>query len=372
MLCPHFGKCGGCQMQDKPYNEQFEWKINQVYKIFFREPDEAYPSPRIWYYRNRMDYVVGPGYKVGLKERGKWWAYVDLKECYLMSPEANEIKNIFREFIREKRWIPWDTVKHKGFARYIVIREGKFTNQRMVIAVTYKPKDPEKTKKELLEFKEMLDERKIKVDSLYLGINPTWADVSYSYEKYLVFGKEYIEEEILGNKYLISPNSFFQTNSYTAEILLEKAIELLDLKGDEIVYDLYAGAGFFSVEIAKNAKKVVGVEIERDSIELFKKNFEINGLNNYEIIEKKVEELKEIKADKVIIDPPRAGMHPKAVRMLIRSKPKHIVYVSCNPKTQYRDIRQLQKVGYELEYLVMIDQFPHTIHVEAIALLKLK
>ncbi len=366
MRCRYFGVCGGCQLQDMPYGEQVEWKVGQISEIFGREPDEVHESPRTFYYRNRMDYAVGPGCVVGLKERGKWWSYVDIHECLLMSPEADELKNIFREFIRSRGLEPWDTRRHTGLVRYIVIREGKFTGERMVTIVTYR--SSEDHSRTFLEFLQEASDRGVRVSTLYWGVNPTVADVSVSKELRLLHGGPYLRERLLGNTYLISPNTFFQSNSYTAEILLDRAVRLLEAEGG-VVYDLYSGVGTFSVEVGRRAF-VVCVESDPEAVELLRENMRLNGVSEYKAINARVEDMGLVEADAVLIDPPRAGMHPRAVRALLRSRPRRIVYVSCNPKTQVRDIRPLLKSGYELTYLVFIDQFPQTVHMETIALLE--
>ena len=366
LRCRYFGVCGGCQLQDMPYGEQVEWKVRQVSELFGREPDEVHESPKTFYYRNRMDFAVGPGWVVGLKERGKWWSYVDLHECLLMSPEADELKNLFREFIKSRRLQPWDTKRHVGFVRYIVIREGKFTGERMVTVVTYRSEEDHS--QTFLDFLQEASDRGIEVSTLYWGINPTVADVSMSKELHLLHGEPYLRERLLGNTYLISPNAFFQSNSYTAEILLDRAVSLLEADGGT-VYDLYSGVGTFSVEVAKRTFAVC-VESDPEAISLLRENMRLNGVSSYKAINARVEDLSLIEADAALIDPPRAGMHPRAVRALLRSKPKRVVYVSCNPKTQKRDVKPLLKAGYKLTYLVFVDQFPQTVHIETIALLE--
>ncbi|MCD6444771.1 23S rRNA (uracil(1939)-C(5))-methyltransferase RlmD [Candidatus Bathyarchaeota archaeon] len=366
--CRHYGVCGGCQLQHLPYREQVELKVSRLEKLFGFEPHEVYESPRRFYYRNRMDYVVGPGHVVGLKERGKWWRYVDLEECLLMSREADLAKNVFREFIKAEGLEPWDAKAQRGFVRYLVIREGKFTGERMCTVVTFKPMEERDYRVLFSKFLELLEEKGIEVTSLYWGLNPYVTDVSYSFETRLIHGAPLIRERLLGNTYLIGVNSFFQSNPYTAELLVKKAVELLEPDGGK-VYDLYCGVGTFSVEIGKHSK-VVCVDSESEAIELLRENMRLNDVEGYEALNVKVERLRKLDTDKVLLDPPRSGLHPKAVRLLARSKPKTVVYVSCNPKTQKRDITMLSRAGYKLEHLIFIDQFPQTEHMETIALLR--
>ena len=357
--CSYFPRCGGCQLQDLTYEEQLNTKIDKIKEIFKRNPDRVSRSPRRWYYRNRMDYVVGTGQRVGLRRKGKWYSCIDIKNCYLLSRESNRIKDAFRDFIKEKGIEPWDLRKHTGEIRYIVIREGKFTGERLVTLIATKLHE---------NFSLFFNEIKDHVTSCYIGINDTKTDLSFGKENIHITGEKYIQEKILNNLYLISPNSFFQANPYAAKVLLEQVVELLEPEGD--VYDLYCGSGFFTIELAKHAK-VTGVECSKESVELFAKNLELNSVNA-EIINKPVEELDRIPAQSVVIDPPRAGLHKRALKLLIESLPVKIVYVSCNPKTQKRDIDILLENGYSLKKLFMIDQFPQTRHIETIALLKTK
>jgi len=363
MLCKHFNKCGGCQIQNLSYEEQLSLKVNEVIDIFKKEPEEIIPSPKIFYYRNRMDWAVGRNYEVGLKEFGKWWEYVDIYECLLQSQESNYIRNEFRNFIKEKSLEPWDNIKHKGLVRYLIVREGKFTNERMIIILLSRLESKE-------VFLEFLERVKNKITSAYIGINSEISDVSYSYEKYLIYGNKYLREKILDNVYYILPNSFFQPNSYILPTMIKKVVEFLEPKENETIYDLYSGIGTFSIEIAKYSKKVIGVDIEKETEELFYKNSVENNVNNTEFILSKVEDLNEIKADKIVLDPPRSGAHPRVIRLIGNSEAKKIVYVSCNPKTQYRDIKMLERFGYSLEKYILIDQFPHTFHIESLAVLE--
>ena len=354
-------------MQHFTYEKQVEYKINKIIKLFKKEPDEVIKSPKIYYYRNRMDYAVGPNYKVGLKEYGKWYSYVDIYMCFLQSEKSNEIKNKFREFIKRRNILPWDTRNHTGFIRYIVIREGKFTGERMVNIITYKSVDLESYKKIFMEFLEEISEY---TTSFYWTINDSLSDVSFGKINYLLFGESYIKEKILDNIYYISPNSFFQPNSYTAEYLLKRVVELLDPKDKEIIYDLYSGAGFYTVEIGKYSIYTFGVDFDEENMKIFNLNKKVNNVNNVKFLLKRVEDLEKINADKVVVDPPRAGLNKKVIKLFSNSNVKKIVYVSCNPYTQKRDIDLLEKIGYKLTNIIMIDQFPHTFHIETIVTLE--
>ncbi|MGC9079288.1 MAG: 23S rRNA (uracil(1939)-C(5))-methyltransferase RlmD [Nanopusillaceae archaeon] len=367
MICKHFPTCGGCQIQNLSYDKQIEFKVNKLIKIFGKEPDEVIKSPKIFYYRNRMDYAVGYNYEVGLKEYGKWYAYVDIFECLLQSEESNIIRNKFREFLKKNNLEPWDVRRNEGFARYIVIREGKFTNERMVNIITYKTDKLDYYKKLFLEFYEEISEY---ITSFYWTINEKVTDVSYGDINYNLAGDKYIKEKALDNLYYISPNSFYQPNSYTAEILLKKVLEFTEPKENEIIYDLYAGAGFYTIEIGKYSNYVFGIDNNKENQEIFELNKKLNEIKNPKFLLSNVEDLEKISADKIIVDPPRPGIHKRAMKKLVESNAKKIVYVSCYPETQKRDIDILiNKAGYKMENFIMIDQFPHTYHVETIVVL---
>ena len=260
MICKHFGKCGGCQLQNLSYEEQLELKKKNIEFFFDRKLDDIIPSPKQFYYRNRMDYVIGEkegNVVVGLKEKGKWWEIVDLEECFLMSKESDKIKNLFREFANNIKLPAWDLKKHKGLLRYLIIREGKFTNERMIIINTsndYLNKGFSSNKKEnlseeekekekeieglFLKFLEILEENKIKVTSFIHGINNTITDISFNYQVNTLKGEKYIKESLMNYKFLIGPNSFFQTNSYTADLMVKKVNELIEEINKENLIDL--------------------------------------------------------------------------------------------------------------------------------------
>ncbi|MGC9133360.1 MAG: 23S rRNA (uracil(1939)-C(5))-methyltransferase RlmD [Nanopusillaceae archaeon] len=367
MICKHFPKCGGCQIQNLSYDKQIEYKVNKIIEIFKRELDEIIKSPKIFYYRNRMDYAVGYNYEVGLKEYGKWYSYVDIFECLLQSPESNIIRNKFREFIKNKNLEPWNVKENKGFVRYIVIREGKFTNERMVNIITYKTENIEYYKKLFLEFYYEIKEY---TNSFYWTTNDKISDVSYGDINYNLAGEKYIKEKALDNFYYVSSNSFYQPNSYTAEILLKYVREFTEPKEKEVIYDLYSGAGFYTIEIGKYSDYVFGIDNNRENQEMFELNKKINEVKGLKFLLSNVENLEKISADKIIIDPPRPGIHKRAIKKILQSNAKRIVYVSCYPETQKRDVDILiNKGGYKLDNLIFIDQFPHTYHIETIAIL---
>ncbi len=342
-------------MQHLPYEEQLEVKRNRVAELLGREPDEVVPSPVIWHYRNRMDYAINRELVVGLRERGKWWSYVDIRTCLLQSPEADALRDYLRRFAREKGIEGYDVRRHEGVLRYLVVREGKFTGERMAAIITSRP------------IADLLSDFSppVRVDSLLNGVNGGLSDTSRADKVILIRGKETISEVLLGYRYSIGLNTFFQTNSYTAEAMVRIVKE--EVAGSRTVYDLYSGVGTFTIPAAEVAEYALGVESDPQSVELARRNAEENG-SKADFVTARAEALGAIDADVVIIDPPRAGVHPRLLENLVASSPPKLIYLSCNPAKQAEDLRKLR--GYSIERLIMVDQFPHTHHVETIAILR--
>ncbi|HEU16173.1 MAG TPA: 23S rRNA (uracil(1939)-C(5))-methyltransferase RlmD [Nitrososphaeria archaeon] len=353
-ICPHYGICGGCSIQHLPYEKQLEMKRERIVELIGREPDEVVPSPVIWNYRNRMDYAISRDLAIGLRERGKWWSYVDLKVCPLQSPEADALREDLRRFSSERGIEGYDVRRHTGVLRYLVVREGKFTGERMAAIITTEP-----IADTLRDFSPSVG-----VDSLLNGVNGGPSDTSRAERIITVRGKETISEKLAGYKFSMALNSFFQTNPYTAELMVKFVKE--EVYGSRTVYDLYSGVGTFTLPAADVAEYAVGVESDPLTVELARRNAADNG-SSADFMTAKVEALGTIDADTVILDPPRAGLHPKVVGQLLSSSPAKIIYLSCNPARQAEDLAKLRE--YTLERLVMVDQFPHTHHVETIAVL---
>ncbi|AEC52669.1 putative RNA methyltransferase [Pyrococcus sp. NA2] len=343
--CRVFGRCGGCILQHIAYDYQLEFKREILRRILGFEVD-IIPSPRIFGHRNRIDVAI-TSEGIGFRERGKWWKVVDIDECPVFGKTSKKALERLREFIEEEKIEVWKIKEDKGFLRYLVLREGKFTGEVMVNFVTKEGELPSPV--EYFDF----------ADSIYWSINRTMSDVSYGdVEKW--WGKEFITERIDDVKYLIHPNSFFQTNSYQAINLVRKVSEFVE--GEKIL-DMYSGVGTFGIYLAKRGMKVVGFDSNEFAIEMARRNVEINEVEAEFFVG--TDRAVEVKGfDTVIVDPPRAGLHPKLVRRLNREKPDAIVYVSCNPKTFARDIKMLK---YKIEDIIALDMFPHTPHVELVA-----
>ena len=352
--CPHFGACGGCVLQHIPYEKQILFKEGKLSAILGIDV-KVKPSPVIYNHRNRIDVVISTK-GIGFRRRGTWWDAVDIDECPVFGKTSEKVLRSLREFIGDHKPSLYDIRKNEGFLRYIVVREGKFTGELMVNLVTSEGSLPE-------EFPAYFDY----ADSIYWSVNRTKSDVSYGeIEKF--WKSEFIKEKLGDVTYLIHPNSFFQTNSHAAVILLGEVSKRVD---GERVLDLYSGVGTFGVYLARRGLKVEGIEVNPFAVEMANKNAEINGVDAaFRVgVDRDVGDLSSY--DTVVLDPPRSGLHPKLIRKILKDEPESIVYVSCNPKTLAENLGHLSE-KYSIEDALGIDMFPHTPHVEAVVKLKLR
>ncbi len=366
--CPHAGHCGGCAWQHIDYAHQLEMKRDLINSALAegeidRRIEAVEPCPELFGYRNRMDYCVGPEGQVGLKERGRWNRYVDLDTCLLLSPQAVEVMREFKGWMRENGIEPWNVFRREGYLRYLVIREGKNTGERMVTVVTHKG--------EMMAQEDLVRRLAPLTTTLYHGVNPEITDLSISARIKLLHGEQFLTESVAGRKYMIHPNSFFQTNTLMAGRLLERVAGHVRASGAETVLDLYCGVGFFSIALADAVREVFGVELDDQAISMAKRNARINGVTNATFAGGAAESLiwRDRRPDLVVVDPPRAGLHPKVVETLLEERPAHIVYVSCNYTSFVRDQARLS-AGYDITDLTAFDLFPHSPHAETVALLK--
>ncbi|WP_461866626.1 23S rRNA (uracil(1939)-C(5))-methyltransferase RlmD [Thermococcus sp.] len=352
--CPYFGECGGCLLQHLPYNEQIKFKEEKLHRILGFEV-EVMPSPEIYGHRNRIDVVISIR-GIGFRRRGTWWDVVDIERCEVFGKRSETALRALREFIEDFNLSTYNIQENKGFLRYIVLREGKFTGELMLNLVTGEGMLP----KEVEDYFPF-------ADSLYWSINRSRSDVSFG-DIEMFWGNEFIREKIDDAVYLIHPNSFFQTNSYQAVNLIKETSQLID---GERVLDLYSGVGTFGVYLAKHGFAVEGIEINPFAVEMAKKNTELNGVE----AEFKVGQDKDVENlgayDTVIVDPPRAGLHPKLIKKILKEKPNTIIYISCNPKTLASNLAELSE-KYSIEKAKGFDMFPHTPHVEMLVKLHLK
>lgn len=379
--CKHFNQCGGCSILSVPYEKQIEIKERQVMDLFLEQDIFGFNfqgierSPKTKEYRNKMEYTFGDEMKdgpltLGLHKKGKHIDIITVDGCFLVDDDFIKVLTSTVEFFNEKKLPYYRNMSHKGYLRNLVVRKGINTNEMMVNIVTSSQEDFDMT-----EYKEMLLNLDLKCElvSILHTINDGLADAVNCDELRVLHGRDYIQEELLGLKFKISPFSFFQTNTKGAEELYKIAREFVGEHNNKVIFDLYSGTGTIGQVMAEKAKKVYGIELIEEAVEAANKNAELNGLTNCEFIAgdvaKTVNKLK-AKPDIIIVDPPRPGVHKDAIRDIAGFNSKEIVYISCNPKTLVLDLVEFKNYGYEVEKVKLMDMFPNTPHVETVVKLK--
>jgi 23S rRNA (uracil1939-C5)-methyltransferase len=373
--CDHYPACGGCRFQDLAYDVQLSQKAAQVRDALVRlgrlaEPplEDAVPAESQFHYRNKLEYSFAPGPVLGFHRAGRWDEVLDIRECWLTTQLGNDVRDACRAWAREHRLEPYDQRAQTGFLRHLVVREGRNTGQALVVLVTAPGELQEESfVRTMTRFPE--------VKSVYWGVNDRPAEVT-SVPSKLLWGEDAIEEELCGLRFRVRPNAFLQTNTAMAERLYELAVEYAGLGGGETVYDLYCGTGTIGLVMARRAMTVWGVEASEESVACAIENVELNGIGNAAFfageVGRSLEELRERSGppDVVVVDPPRAGLSGKALRQVGRLEASRIVYVSCNPTTLAGNLKELTtEWGYSLLRARPVDMFPHTPHVETVALL---
>jgi 23S rRNA (uracil1939-C5)-methyltransferase len=375
--CDHYPACGGCRFQDLAYEVQVAEKAAQVRDALVRlggvpEPplEPALPAESQFHYRNKLEYSFAPGQVgpvLGFHRAGRWDEVLDIRECWLTTDLGNGLRDATRSWAREQGLEPYDQRTQRGFLRHLVVREGRNTGQALAVLVTAPGDLPEETFVRTMT-------RFPQVKSVYWGVNDRPAEVT-AVPSRLLWGEEAIEEQLCGLRFRVRPNAFLQTNTAMAERLYELAIEYADLSGDETVYDLYCGTGTIGLAMARNAMTVWGIDASEESIACAIENTELNGIGNAAFfageVGRSLEELRERSGppDVVVVDPPRAGLSGKALRQVGRLEAPRLVYVSCNPTTLAGNVKQLEADwGYSLVRARPVDMFPHTPHVETVAL----
>jgi len=387
--CQHVPVCGGCRFQDFSYAEQLRHKERQVEQCLAHLGGIAtasrpvVPAPRLFHYRNKMEFSFGQdaagGLTLGLHRRGFFDRTFDLERCHIAAPIASEIVAETRAWAIAERLPAYDTRRHAGLLRYLVVREGVRTGQVMVNLVATEPHPA------FDGFAERIRRRFPSVASVVLNLTRRKAQIAVGEEERILAGKDRIEEHLGGLVFEISSASFFQTNTEQGERLLEVALEGLALQGGERVLDVYSGTGTFTLPIARRAREAIGIESSEAAVRDAGRNAARNGIANVRFIrEEAVEALRDHfeiggsgvlggpeapALDAVLVDPPRAGLHPAVVSSLIRLAAPRLVYVSCNPATLGRDLALLCESAYRLEWVRPVDMFPHTPHIECVATL---
>ena len=383
--CPHFGVCGGCTYQNLPYEKQVEMKEAQIHAMMDAAVDGDYiwegvkESPVREAYRNKMEFSFGDEYKdgplaLGMHKRGSFYDIVTVDQCQIVDPDFRKVLSAVLTWGQENDIPFYHRMRQTGYLRHLLVRRAVKTGELMVALVT--------TTLGTYDLQPLVNELcKLDLTGKLVGVlhtyNDSVADVVKNDKTEILYGQDYFYEELLGLRFKITEFSFFQTNSLGAEVLYETArsyIGSLNENGekDKIVFDLYSGTGTIAQLMAPVAKKVIGVEIVEEAVEAAKKNAELNGLHNCEFIAGdvlKVLDTIEEKPDLIILDPPRDGIHPKALTKIIDYGVDRIVYISCKPTSLARDLEVLLARGYEAERICCVDMFPQTTGIETVCLL---
>lgn len=394
--CIHFGVCGGCKWQNLSYEKQLDFKQNEVLNNIRRiggiedfETLQILGSEEQYFYRNKMEFSfsdarwltqdevdsaadINDKNALGFHIPGMWSKILDLKECWLQEAPSNDIRLAVKQYAQQHNLQFFDVRNHEGFLRTLMLRQNS-KGEWMVLFQLFR--EEKENREKLFDF--ILNQFP-QIRTLVYAINPKPNDSIYDLEIQTYFGEGFLMEEMDGLKFKIGPKSFFQTNYRQALELYRKTLECAELSGDEVVYDLYTGTGTIAQYVARRAKQVIGIESVQEAIDAAKEHAALNGLDNCTFY---CGDMKDVfteeflnrhpKADVLITDPPRDGMHPKVVEQILKLKPEKIVYVSCNSATQARDLA-LMKEDYRVEKILPVDMFPQTHHVENIAVLHRK
>lgn len=424
--CRHFGQCGGCTYQSLPYEEQLKIKETQVRGMIEQAIGDACAyeflpirhSPRVLAYRNKMEFSFGDEYKdgplaLGMHKRGSFYDIVTVEDCRIVDGDFRAILMATLAYFREQEIFFYHRLRHTGYLRHLLVRKAVKTGEILVDLITTtqdwrnvqeQEQEPderakiaaallekqgrcphagtvneEKEKQLLAGWKDVL--LALSLEGTLKGVlhtkNDSVADVVKNEGTEVLFGQDYFYEELLGLRFQISPFSFFQTNSLGAEVLYSTAREFIlgdnpDMLADKTVYDLYSGTGTIAQMLAPVCKKVVGVEIIEEAVEAAKENAALNHLDNCEFLAGdvlKVLDTIEERPDYIVLDPPRDGIHPKALEKIINYGVDHMIYISCKPTSLARDLEVLLARGYVVDKVQCVDMFPNTVHVETVCLL---
>ena len=392
--CPYFGQCGGCTYQTVAYDKQTDMKLAQVKKLIAdaigTEEETGYefigikPSPLREEYRNKMEFTFGDEYKdgplaLGMHKRGSFYDIVTVRECKIIDRDFRTVLNTTLEYFKGTGLTYFHRLMHMGYLRHLLVRKATKTGEILVDLITTTQTEGFDEAAVLAGWKDALLAQSYA--GSFKGIlhtkNDSVADVVKNEGTEVLCGQEFFYEELLGLHFKISPFSFFQTNSLGAEVLYEIAREFI-VDGDEsrlnemTVYDLYSGTGTIAQMMAPVCKEVVGVEIVEEAVEAAKENAKLNGLDNCKFLAGdvlKVLDTIEEKPDYIILDPPRDGIHPKAIEKIIAYGVENMVYISCKPSSLARDLEIFTARGYEVGKICCVDMFPNTVHVETVVLL---
>jgi 23S rRNA (uracil1939-C5)-methyltransferase len=398
--CIHFGTCGGCLWQNLAYEEQLKVKRDLVWEcldhiggLLHDVVLPTLPSPQIYYYRNKMEFSFAPrrwlskeeidrnhfekprNFALGLHVKRFYDRVLDIEECHLQNPLSVAILKRVRRFALASGLPPYNTLDHKGFWRFMVVRDSKYNGQILVELIT----TPDGSTRSLIEqLASMLLAEIPQITTLVHGVSARKAQIASADTQQVILGPGYIEERLGDLQFRISSGAFFQTNSQAGKILLDQVLAGCALTGPEVVWDLYCGTGTMAIAVANGARKVIGFELNQAAVADARINARLNDINNCEFILGDLVGLFNDPSslirqygdpDVVVTDPPRAGMHPSVVKQLTALAPPKIVSVSCNPATLARDLKMLME-KYHLIRVQPVDMFPHTPHIETVAVLE--
>lgn len=376
--CDQFDRCGGCISQHISLERQREIKVLEVADLFGKQGIilnelRISGSTEVFGYRNKVEYNFGDSFKggpleLGFYERNMGRNVLPTENCLLVHEDLRKIRREIHGFALEKGYKHYNVMQREGFLRHLVLRVGHNTGEMMVNLVTT-------TQETLnLDFVERLLNLQLEgeIVSILHTENDSLSNIVYCDKTNLLYGREYIEEKLLDKTFRISPFSFFQTNTSGAEVLFTRLKELVG-KREGYLYDLYCGTGTIGLILSDQARGIFGVEIIEEAVEAARENARRNGVDNARYFCADVKDLslmEEEPPELIVLDPPRSGLHPKVVRDLLELSPRELFYVSCNPKTLLRDILLFREGGYRLEKMELVDLYPHTPHIETIALLQ--
>jgi 23S rRNA (uracil-5-)-methyltransferase RumA len=384
--CVHFGACGGCSYQTMSYENQLQRKCDMVEKLLhpFLEREgvameNAQASPLAWGYRNKMEFSFGDAVKggelcLGMHKKNSTYDVVNTDQCQIVHSDMTAVLETTVRHFQKTGNTFYKKMAHVGCLRHLVVRRS-FANQALLVNLVTSTQETVDTDAYVAVLRELEQSGKLEghIGGILWTKNDGLADVVKSDETVVLYGQDYIEEQILGLTFKISPFSFFQTNSKGAEVLYEKVREYVGDTKDKVIFDLYSGTGTIAQMLAPVAKKVIGVEIVGEACEAARENATLNGLDNCEFIAGDVLDVMDsidVLPDSIVVDPPRDGLHPAALAKIMAYGVLEIVYISCKPTSLARDLELFEAGGYHMRRVGCVDMFPFTEGVETVALLQ--
>lgn len=386
-VCKQYGRCGGCSMLSVHYEEQLKLKKQQILDLFAKngtvlEDIDIVGSPVQKEYKNKMEFTFGNEEKdgkltVGLHRKNSAMSIVDVFDCMIIDEDYRKILIATRDYFRTKNLKHYHVMSHEGYLRHLVVRKGTNVGDILVNLVTTSQIDFD-----LNEYKDLILSLELngKISGILNTINDSLSDTVVADRVSVLYGDIFFYDKLFDNRFKISPFSFFQTNTKGAEVLYKTAIDMIDGEKN-VIFDLYSGTGTIGINLSKRARKVIGIEIVEEAVDMARENAKVNNIENIEFVAGDVKEevlkLKENILNKnecedidfIVLDPPRAGMSPKALGDVISYKAKELLYISCNPKMLAQDLVVFKENGYEIRNIKLVDMFPNTNHVECVVLM---